>query len=48
MVKGANRAIKVKRPVLEQRNMFGARIKIIGEENFIFPLADNITSVIAL
>ena len=33
--KGVDRTIKVKRPFLEQRNMFGARIKIIWEEQLV-------------
>ena len=46
--KGANRTMTVKRPLREQRNMFGARIKIKWEEQLVDPLSDYITSVIAL
>ena len=35
-LKGANRAMKVKRPLLEQRNMFGTRIKILADYNLIW------------
>ena len=33
--KGANRTMKVKRPLWEQRNMFGPRIKIMWEEQLV-------------
>ena len=46
--KGANRTMTVKRPLREQRNMFGARIKIKWEKQLVDPLSDYITSVIAL
>ena len=37
---------KVKRPLWEQRNMLGARIKIMWEEQLVDPLNNYITSVI--
>ena len=40
--------MKVKSPLLGQRNMLGARIKIKWEEQLVDPLADYITFVIAL
>ena len=40
--------MKVKRPLWEQSNMFGTRIKIIWQEQLVDPLADYIISVIAL
>ena len=38
--KGANITLRVKRPLCEQSNMFGARIKIIWEEQLVDPLAE--------
>ena len=35
--KGANRTMKVKRPLCEQRNMFGVRRKIMWEEQLVDP-----------
>ena len=37
MKKGANRTMKMKRPLRGQRNMFGARIKIKWEELLVDP-----------
>ena len=42
MKKGANRTMKVRRPL---RNLFGARIKIMWEEQLVNPPIDYITSV---
>ena len=37
------RTMKVKRPFVKQRNMFGARIKIMWEEQLVDPPIDYIT-----
>ena len=37
MKKGANRTIKVKRPLQRQKDMFGARLKIMWEEQLVDP-----------
>ena len=37
----------MKMPFPEQMNMFGARIKIMWEEQLVDPLIHNVTSVIA-
>ena len=34
-LKGVNKPMKVKRPLGEQKNMFGARIKIMWEDNLL-------------
>ena len=39
------RTMKVKRPFAKQRNMFGARIKIVWEEQLVDPPIDYITSL---
>ena len=39
------RTMRVKRPFEKQRNMFGARIMIMWEEQLVDPLFDYITSV---
>ena len=46
--KGANRTMKVKRSLWEQRNMLGARIKIMWKEQLVDPPIHNKTSVNAL
>ena len=40
--------MKLERPLRRQRNMFGARIKIMWEEQLVDPPIHNITSVNAL
>ena len=44
--KGANRTMKVKRPLWEQRNMFGARIKIMWDEQLVDPPIHYLTGVV--
>ena len=46
--KGANRTIKVKMPLGEQRNMLGTRKKIMWEKQLVDLPIHYITSVIAL
>ena len=45
MKKIANWTMKVKRPLWRQRNMFGARIKIMWEVQLVDPSIDYLTSV---
>ena len=42
------RIIKVKRPLWRQRNMFGARIKIMLDEQLVDPPVDKIIYVLVM